>query len=1100
MAEASQGLERSILRFLIVAALLLGVVAGIDAGSGGRASRGNPAGALEVPRERESAVDIAWFGQVMTWDPGQEKLFPGRTEEFPAELIFPGRALAKDNGAYRVASWGENGSSIGLRWEVNRFVRFLSLTFEKADSCPAAKEVKVQFWHGEEARESLWQGEWITLDSPIESDGKRLSCSVDAATEQGAILADKGTLKVRWLLPEQNGVARVESLSALTVSQWQTVELRLEAAEAANDVTKLEIFNGLFMPSGEKEQIWDTRKPSLVRVRYSVPPADPAGARYADRTLLFIAFGETPFTIAVEDVRAEGPVYVRQAGVYVTSNENDESLTSYRTKVEKEETIRERVAKRPDQSLSAAMKMHDLAGNRSPTLLSLAGSNEKYVLQRAGALSVAHRLHITPEFGRDRFEQVDWRVVYGSGGEPKRSPSAEKISRRLHREWMPIPINSFEEDGVVYSQRTFVAPLQESRKPHSEKWLGDSPGVCVSEFTIVNEKDVPAEARLGLSLELSKQRRGDGKQPYREAAELGRTDSGLVAIDGELWVLVNTEDADPLKVEVVEGEVVLSGTMPANSEASCVLYLSQQGPVEDAVTGGKEQREALLQTTEEYWESALAPATQIEVPDPFLMNVLRSSLVRVLVDARNEGDGERVAPWIAANTYGPLENEAQTLIRAMSEFGLFDFGRRSLAYFLSKYNHSGALTTGYTLMGTGWHLFAMAEYFDLTGDREWLESVAGPMMRACRWITRQREKTKALDVRGKRVREYGLVPPGVTGDWSRFAYRFYSQAIHYAGLSNAARVLSENGYPGTEDLVQEAAAFRADIARAYHWIQARSPVLPLSNGEWVLPYPCSVYGRGRTGLLFPSGNRSNTYTYDLDHGAHHLFALGVLDPNSAAAKDMLDQFEDVVFLIDAHLTPAYTSEQNREQWFDRGGFSKYYIGHNRTATIYAHRKDAKALIRAAFNWVPSYLDTENMTIWEHNYSAAWDKTHCTARGLLQFRRMFVAEQGDSLWLGLAVPEHYLEDGKTVRVEKAATRFGTVSYRLESSVDEGYIEATVESPTRRPPRQIVLCVRHPQARRLSAVYMNGTPYADFDAAVGIVRLEAQDAQVKLRLEY
>ncbi len=1093
MARVAPGLQESTLRILFAVALLPGLAAGIAAGPAATVGR-------EASEGKPLTVDIAPFGRVMTWDPRQEKLLPGRTEEFPAEFVFPGQELAKESGGYRVVGWGEAGAAIGLRWEVNRFVRFLSVTFEEANQCPAASEVRVQFWHGEESRESLWQGEWLTLNSPIRRDGKQLNCTVDAGTDPGSILADKGTLKIRWLLPEKSGGARVESLSAWTVSRWEDIELRLEAAQTANSTTSVELFNGLFLPSGGIEQTWETRRPLEVRVRYSVPPADPAGAHYADRTLLSVTLGETPFTVAVEDVLAEGPVYVRQAGVLVTSSDDGENLESVRARVGQKETIRERVVKRSDQRLSAAMKMRHPAGNRSPTLLSLAGANQKYVLQPAGVLTVPGRLHLTPEFGLDRFELANWMTIYGSGGRPKRSPRADRITRRLHGEWMPIPVNSFEEDGILYSQRTFVAPLDESRRPHSEKWLGDSRGVCVSQFEIVNQKDVPAEVRLGLSLELSRWRRGRAAQPFREPVELARTDSNLVASEGQLWVLVNTDDAGPLQVEVVEGKVVLSGRLGAREEACCVLYLSQQGPVDGSLTGGKEKGRALLEATEEYWRSALQPGTQIEVPDPFLMNVLRSSVARILSNARNEGDGERVAPWIAANTYGPLENEAQTLIRAMSEYGQLDFGRHGLAYFLSKYNRTGALTTGYTLMGTGWNLFSIAEYFDLTGDREWLKSVAAPMMRACRWIIRQREKTKALDAEGKKVREYGLIPPGVTGDWGRFAYRFYSQAIHYAGLSNAARVLSENGYPGTEDLVQEAEAFRQDIARAYQRIQARSPVLPLPNGEWVLPYPCSVYGRGRTGLLYPSGNRSNTYTYDLDHGAHHLYALGVLDPNSAIVEDMLDQFEDDVFLIDAHLTPAYSAEQNRQEWYDRGGFSKYYIGHNRTATIYALRKEERALIRAAFNWVPSYLDTENMTFWEHNYSAAWDKTHCTARGLLQFRRLFVDEQEDSLWLALAVPEYYLENGKKVRVREAPTRFGTVSYSLESSTDRGYIEATVESPTRQPPREILLRVRHPGGSAIRSVRLNGKPYADFDAKPGIVRLEPRDTEVRLRLEY
>lgn len=59
-----------------------------------------------------------------------------------------------------------------------------------------------------------------------------------------------------------------------------------------------------------------------------------------------------------------------------------------------------------------------------------------------------------------------------------------------------------------------------------------------------------------------------------------------------------------------------------------------------------------------YWEAVLAPAMQIETPEPLLNHVIRSSQVRCLIAARNEADGQRIAPWIAAMHYGPLESEA----------------------------------------------------------------------------------------------------------------------------------------------------------------------------------------------------------------------------------------------------------------------------------------------------------------------------------------------------------------------------------------------------------------------------------------------------------
>jgi hypothetical protein len=48
---------------------------------------------------------------------------------------------------------------------------------------------------------------------------------------------------------------------------------------------------------------------------------------------------------------------------------------------------------------------------------------------------------------------------------------------------------------------------------------------------------------------------------------------------------------------------------------------------------------------EDHWSAVLARATQIDTPEPFLNDLIRSSQVRCLIAARNEADGTRVAPW-----------------------------------------------------------------------------------------------------------------------------------------------------------------------------------------------------------------------------------------------------------------------------------------------------------------------------------------------------------------------------------------------------------------------------------------------------------------------
>jgi len=52
-----------------------------------------------------------------------------------------------------------------------------------------------------------------------------------------------------------------------------------------------------------------------------------------------------------------------------------------------------------------------------------------------------------------------------------------------------------------------------------------------------------------------------------------------------------------------------------------------------------------------------------------------------------------------------------------------------------------------------------------------------------------------LDLRGQKMPEYGLVPPGVLGDWNRYAYYFYINGYYYAGMDACAQALAAIGDP-----------------------------------------------------------------------------------------------------------------------------------------------------------------------------------------------------------------------------------------------------------------------------------------------------------------
>ncbi len=101
--------------------------------------------------------------------------------------------------------------------------------------------------------------------------------------------------------------------------------------------------------------------------------------------------------------------------------------------------------------------------------------------------------------------------------------------------------------------------------------------------------------------------------------------------------------------------------------------------------------------------------------------------------------------------------------------------------------------------------------------------------------------------------------------------------------------------------------------------------------------------------------------------------------------------------------------------------------------------------------------------------------------------MLVTERGDQLWLAALITSNWLKDGQKLMVSNAPTRFGPVSYQIESHLAAGYIRATIHPPLHAGPSQIVLRLRNPEGSQIRSVRVNGKRHADFDKARDVVRL-------------
>jgi hypothetical protein len=946
------------------------------------------------------------------------------------------------DGSYRLDPGPDGKARIGLQWEEGLCpgqwvgLRLAGGTVLGEDTIRLRVQHEDWTWH-ELPDEPLTDGDlFLWLLSPGD--------------------ANRTVKAIEWVMTAMEAVVVKNLYISGGPGSWQTATLRLEASDAEHPLVTIESSQGVLLDGqgGELPRCaWDTSVPLEIDVRYRAPKPVKD-----ERTLLHFTHPAGGFSVAVEDVAAQGSVFIRHAGVLVTAGGEAVAVNDH--------SVLKQVREMPDQTLEQAMsKTHNPLQDRGPTMLSLACDNRKFTLDARGIIQG----RLTPQFG------VGGAAVEGN--------------RHLDGGWLPIPSSDFTQgDGPVYRQRTCVAPMDDAPPALTASWVRQR-AVCVVEWTVENRGSTDAETRLAVSFAV----------PQGRTASFLQVEGGIaLAFGDELAAYFETADAGGLTLNFDGASLTLSGRLAAGGFARCYACLpAQTMAVTDCGTlsGGARW----FERTTDYWAKVMAPAMQIDVPDALLANVIRASQVHCMLAARDEDDGRRVAAWIATHHYGALDSESQAVIRGMDMVGQQEFARRALDYWLHRYTPDGPMAKNYSIVGTGQNLWTLAEHYQRTDDRAWLEQAAPRLVAACRWIGRERSKSMVNDNIGRPVPEWGLMPPNTSADWTAVAYRFYNDALFHAGLSAASAALDDIQRPEAAELLTDASAYRQDIRRAYHWTQERSPVLPLPGGAWVRAYPALHGYFGLPEEYFPGVDVGRTWCYAVELGAHHLAVNGVLDPAAADVTEMLDHMEDVQFLRDGW--HDYPADRNRQDVFNLGGFGKVQPYYARNVELYALRDDVKPFIRSYFNSLASLLDRGRLSLWEHFANTyAWNKTHETGWFLCQSRILFVQERGDELWLAPFVACNWLKDGLTVAVKQAPTRFGPVGYRIDSSADSDFIEATIEPPVRTSPGAIVIRLRHPDGKPIRSVTVNGEPHSDFSPAGEYVRLNPSADPIMVRADY
>lgn len=436
-------------------------------------------------------------------------------------------------------------------------------------------------------------------------------------------------------------------------------------------------------------------------------------------------------------------------------------------------------------------------------------------------------------------------------------------------------------------------------------------------------------------------------------------------------------------------------------------------PIDSLKSLEKEDPMLWLQRTAEYWRSALAAGTKIEVPCRKAADTLKAAHVcQLIANDHGEirgGEGFYDEFFIRDGAYQIMQYE---------EAGLNDVAQKAVASFLAFQKPDGHFESqDNELDGNGQAIWALWQYAKINGDRAFLEKVYPQMMKACRWTM----KTRRLAAADSPF--VGLLP-GAFAD-GEFLYDRKHHIVGYdlwnlRGLICTADAATSLGQVGdAKELYAEADDYRRAIDAAVK--RAGVDYFPASwekegtfwgNTETLWPTPLFAVDDPR--VIGTIRQARNVLGGGFTEGTIHWVGLAedAIHPYMSAYTTLasLDRGED---------------EQVVEDFY-------WYLLHSTAA----HAFPEGIHYKRQFAWG----DTIPHGTGASNYA-------------ILLRHLLVHEQGGDLHLLPAVPDGWLEDGKEIKIENAPTHFGPISLVVRGTA--AGVEVQFTKPTRNPPARIIL---------------------------------------------
>jgi len=480
--------------------------------------------------------------------------------------------------------------------------------------------------------------------------------------------------------------------------------------------------------------------------------------------------------------------------------------------------------------------------------------------------------------------------------------------------------------------------------------------------------------------------------------------------------------------------------------------------------------QSTLADTKAYWQELIARGSRFDIPEARVQDAYRAWLAYNFLNVAKRNGVYEVCD--GSGFYGKVYGYSAALYcNALDLMGYPDFSEGYCDSLLSFLHTNGLLAVNFGDTDTGTALWMMAQHYQLTHDLNWVNRMIPRMRTMCRWIVGQRHA--ALEnVNREPLATRGLIRFQPYADLLHPAADYFSNGYLWKGLDAAAQLFALAGRPDeAAEFQHEADNYRKDLDASMNaavFSDSGQRILPMIPDTHELWKESDSSADGYYGLIAPC-----------------LLEIGLPLDKAKLISDALETRGGLV----AGITQFH-------RMADHAYTYGYWIN-------CLQRDDVKRAILGLYGSLAygmsrdTYAATECTMIQTGENYWMLPHTYSNTQQLRLLRNMLVREEGDTLWLGQAIPRDWLQPGQRVAVSEAPTTFGPVSYSIEPQAD-GSMRVTLSPPTRNRPKEIILRLRDVKHRRIARIKPQGEMKVKFSDET--VRLAGGDSPVTLDVSF